>query len=147
MRAIPVALLLLCLTACPNRKTPPPPEGPQRCEVDLDGLELFSKIGNGAAARVVDDASALIGGQSAEGRTGDVLLENDRLRVIISQPGRQIGAVPYGGVIIDADRVRGAGIPGQDRFGKLGLVRNLRRLPPRPPPPTAQAPPQFQLAM
>lgn len=56
-----------------------------------------------ASARQVDSAEDLLQGPLARGRDGDYVLENDLLRVIIQQPGRQwFGLGTYGGNIIDA---------------------------------------------
>ena len=88
----------LILTACPSKQDPGGggPVVSNRCEADLAATGLFSEVGTGAKAKVISDASELIGGQSAEGQVGDYLLENDRIRVIISQPGRHFATVPYG---------------------------------------------------
>src|SRR5690554_6759828 len=69
-----------------------------RCEIDLSA---YTGSGSGAAARVAtkDD---LFEGEAATGRPGDVLLENDRIRVLIEAPGRALGPQPYGGNLIDA---------------------------------------------
>lgn len=90
-----------------------------RCEVDFEPFS-FGAVGNGATAAVVDDASQLIGGGAAHGRVGDFLLQNDRIRVVIQQPGRWIAPIPYGGNIIDADVKRDGA--GRDEFGKMGLI-------------------------
>ncbi len=126
-RSLPSVLVALLLLGCPTKKNPPPPEPPDRCLVDLDALELFSKVGSGASATAITSDDQLIGGQSADGRAGDVLLRNDKIRVIIQQPGRQVSPVPYGGTIIDADRVRPSGTAGHDQFGKLGLIYSFGR--------------------
>src|SRR4051812_19018817 len=72
--------------ACPPPNPPPPPPVPVRCEVDLNATGLFSQVGSGASAKVIAGEAELIGGQAADGRLGDVLLSNDRLRVIIQRP-------------------------------------------------------------
>jgi hypothetical protein len=60
-----------------------------------------------ARAKVVTAAAELIDGPLARGRLGDVLLANDRIQVVIQQPGRSMfGIGTYGGNIIDADRQR-----------------------------------------
>src|SRR5262245_43805056 len=68
-------------------------------------------------AGVINDSKYLIGGTLAHGRVGDVLLQNDKIRVIIQKPRRNSGVALYGGNIIDADLTRGAGEPGHDTFG------------------------------
>lgn len=86
------------------------------------GLPVAKKIG---------DTTDLIGGPNAEGRLGDFLLRNDRIRVIIQnrlvtpRPGVQ----GYGGNIIDADILRFRGEAGHDRFeGLAPLVSPYRTL-------------------
>ena len=92
---------------------------PTRCEVKLDDTMLFSKLGTGARAKVIESPDERIGGGFAQGRAGDVVLANDKIRVVIQQAGRVGGPVPYGGAIIDADLVRPAGQPGRDQLGKI----------------------------
>lgn len=113
-------LLALALCACPNPKKEPEPSG--RCEVDLAATGLFSAQGQGAKAAVITSAAQLIGGGAAQGRLGDVRLENDKVRVVVQQVEREIGATPYGGALIDADIVRPAGESGRDEFGKMAPI-------------------------
>jgi hypothetical protein len=77
-------------------------------------------------AKQVTDASDLIGGPLAEGRVGDYLLANTRIRAIIKKPGRDFSfLLTYGGNIIDADVVRPAGEPGRDNFGGMTPMINV----------------------
>lgn len=124
----PLFLLLVC-AACPEPKKPGSggPVPTHRCEANLTETGLFSGVGTSARARVISDPAELIGGQTAEGRMGDVLLENDRIRVIISQPGRNFAPVPYGGWIVDADLQRPDGEAGRDQFGRLGMLHAFGR--------------------
>ncbi len=80
-----------------------------------------------AAARRILDAEDLIGGPLARGRIGDFLLENDKIRVIVSDVGRDpVGFVaPFGGHIIDADLVRAPGEPGNDQFMAMSEMINI----------------------
>ena len=66
----------------------------------------------------------LIGGPVAQGRVGDVLLKNDRIRVIIQKPRKNAGLNSFGGNIIDADLVRSGG-SGQDNWGALFPLVNV----------------------
>jgi hypothetical protein len=60
-----------------------------------------------ALARTITSPAELIGGPLARGRTGDVLLANDKLQVVVQAPGRSMfGIGTYGGNIIDADLQR-----------------------------------------
>ena len=72
-----------------------------------------------AAARTVTDASDLLAGPLARGQLGDFRLENDRIQVIVQQPGRVFfGIGTYGGNIIDADLQR-LGEAARDHFEEL----------------------------
>ncbi len=114
------------LAACGSKK--PPTNELLRCEFDvMSRSDLFTATGTGAAARKVEAASDLIGGQFAGGRLGDYVLENDKIRAIIGQPGRDLFHVPFGGHLIDADVKRGAGEAGRDQLGKLGLIYSFGR--------------------
>ncbi len=124
-----VALAILVLIACAKKPDPtvtPPPPG--RCEVDLTATGLFSQKGTGATAQVISSSAQLIGGEAATGRLGDVLLQNDKIRVVIEQPGRTIGPILSGGHIVDADIVRPSGEAGRDGFGRINLMYALGRV-------------------
>jgi hypothetical protein len=127
MRRIPALLALAALVSCHKAKeTKPPVTKPplaQRCEVDLSAYTQIT--GQGAHAHVIAAASDLIGGEAANGQLGDTLLANDQARFIIQQPGRFIGPDPYGGALIDVDRVHSG--PGNDKFGKLAPFFNFGR--------------------
>lgn len=115
---VPCALVLW---ACPEKKPPPPPPS-GRCEVDLEDTGLFSAVGSGARAKQIQSPDELVGGPHAHGAVGDYLLENDKIRVVVQGPSREIGPLPYGGVILDADLKRPAGEAGRDQFGRAGLL-------------------------
>lgn len=127
MRRLASVLFLAALVAgCPEEKIEEPivepPPTPARCELDVFAHpELFSLEGTGSSARVAEGPSDLIGGQFAAGAVGDVVLENDRIRVVVDKPGRALAHTPYGGAIVDADLRRAAGEAGRDQLGKLGM--------------------------
>lgn len=121
-----LALSALALAACPPQKFPPPPPL-ERCEADLEALALFSRVGSGASASEITSASQLIGGDQAQAKIGDFILENALVRVVIQAPGRAIGPHPYGGAIIDADLKRPTGEGGRDQLGKVGLFYQFGR--------------------
>lgn len=126
LRSFALALFALLFCACPPKKNnPPEPSG--RCEVDLESLGVFDSVGAGAKARAIESEADLIGGPYAQGRVGDTLLENERIRVVIQAPGRVLSAAPWGGNIIDADVQRPAGTPGRDSFGKLMVIYGFGR--------------------
>lgn len=68
-------------------------------------------------AGIIGENRYLIGGPLAQARTGDVLIQNDKIRVIIQKPRRNAGIALFGGNIIDADITRGRGEAGHDNFG------------------------------
>ena len=74
-------------------------------------------------ASVLDSLDDAIGGPLRGAVVGDVLVENDRIRIVLQQPGRALALNPYGGNIIDADVVRDDGLD-HDRWGEVGLFIN-----------------------
>ena len=76
-------------------------------------------------ALTINDESQLIGGPTSQGRIGDVLLSNDKIRVIIQKPHKNAGVNSFGGNIIDADIIRPSGSEGQDNFGSLFPLVNI----------------------
>ncbi|MHB8875070.1 MAG: CehA/McbA family metallohydrolase [Myxococcaceae bacterium] len=128
VKTLLLAFGLATLGGCPKKDGGGGPPPVKRCELDLAATGLFAQEGTGAFARAVESGDDLIGGQTAVGRNGDVLLQNDKVRVVIEQPGRQVGPVLYGGSIIDADLVRPQGAPGRDQFGRMGLIYALGRV-------------------
>ncbi|MCC6334667.1 MAG: CehA/McbA family metallohydrolase [Myxococcales bacterium] len=92
-----------------------------RCDVDLS--PFVTGASGQVRGRQVTAAAELIAGPNAQGRVGDFLLENEKLRVIIQGPGRLFGPLPYGGTILDAALIGG----GDDQFGELGLLYNFGR--------------------
>ena len=78
-----------------------------------------------ARARVITARPELIEGPLARGVPGDVLMVNDRIQVVIQQPGRAMfGIGPYGGTIIDADHHRAGGVE-RDHFEELTPSLNV----------------------
>ena len=73
----------------------------------------------------IHDEGKLIGGPTAQGAIGDVLLQNDRIRIIIQKPCKNAGLNSFGGNIIDADLVRAQGEEGQDNFGSIFPLVNV----------------------
>jgi hypothetical protein len=78
-----------------------------------------------AEAFVVVERSVLPGGPRALGDIGDVMMQNEHIRVVIQQPGFSRGFGVYGGSLIDADLRRpneqGSSLQGVgfDNFGEL----------------------------
>ncbi len=114
-----VVLTSLLLVACdddPVETTPPPPT-----------VDLVAPVPEGQSrAGRVSKPDELIGGPKAQGRIGDYKLVNSRVRFIIEDVRASSGYGPYGGGILDADRVRPQGEPGQSNFGELIQAFDLR---------------------
>jgi len=98
--------------------------GTARCDIDL---APFRGAGTGAVARVITETADLMQGDSATGRVGDYLIQNELIRVIVQGPDRHIQPNPFGGAIIDADIVRGGGEASSDQFGKVAPFYNFGR--------------------
>lgn len=113
-RFILTSLLLLLLCACTTA-----PGG---------SLNNAVNVNEGGAVPetpfTIHDSSDLIGGPLATGRVGDILLENDKIKVIIEQPGKTPWVGNFGGTIVDADLIRGGGA-GQDNFGFMQPLVNI----------------------
>src|SRR5258706_8666028 len=69
-------------------------------------------------------ATERVTGPAAQGLPGDYFMRNDLIRLIVQAPGRAIGPCPFGGNIIDADRVEA---PAGDQFGELSPLVQLGR--------------------
>lgn len=107
---------------CPE--APPPEPMPAARDPLLPYLPELPPEGGPRLARAgrltLDNfAKERIAGPAAQGRIGDFFMANDRIRVVIQQPGRAIAPVPYGGNVIDLEFVDS---PVGDQFGELGLL-------------------------
>lgn len=89
------------------------------------GPNVFGTPDTFRGAGIVNDNKFLFGGPLARGRSGDVLLQNDKIRIILQKPDRTAGVGMFGGNIIDADRFRPSSEPGQDEFGVMYPLINL----------------------
>lgn len=98
-------------------------------ESSAPGADLDTPIVAGQVrAGVVTDPSQLFGGISAEGRVGDVKLENAQARFVLQQVGDSSYYVEYGGQLVDADVQRADGEPGRDMIDELGPMIGLGRV-------------------
>jgi carboxypeptidase family protein len=70
-------------------------------------------------AGIVASPSEMIGGPASKARLGDYKIYNSKIQLIISQLGDARGYQPYGGIVIDADRVRPEGEPGKSSYGEM----------------------------
>ncbi|MCP4869105.1 MAG: CehA/McbA family metallohydrolase [Proteobacteria bacterium] len=75
-------------------------------------------------ASVLDGWDSRFVGPLSNPQAGDAYLANDRVQVVIQGPGRNLAMNPYGGNIIDADRVRSDG-SFRDAFGEVAPFINL----------------------
>lgn len=100
----------LALAACPKKESSSVPEE------------------DWAYARQITNPGDLIGGPVAEGEPGDFLIGNRHVRFIIQGHENPRTLLPFGGSVIDADVVRVAGEPGQDRLQELGTIAGYLRV-------------------
>ncbi len=85
-----------------------------------------SAFGRDASAELLTSAENCVGGPLSRCRTGDFLLQNDRIRVVVQSAQRNLqGVGQYGGNIIDADLRRAAGDPDRDNFEEWQFALNL----------------------
>ena len=116
-RALSIAAVVAS-ASCLKAPAAPPPE-PSPSPSPTPG-------GPRAAAFRVTSEADLIGGLTAKGRVGDFKLHNDKVAVIIGNEAHGEGYSPYGGAILDADLVRGPGVPGESRFGEILMSFDLK---------------------
>jgi carboxypeptidase family protein len=89
------------------------------CSRAQDRFPLDQRLKAGQVrAGVVVKPSEMIGGPAAKAKIGDYKIYNSRIQLIISQLGDARGYQPYGGIVVDADRVRAEGKPGRSSFGE-----------------------------
>lgn len=74
---------------------------------------------------IINDEHFVFGGPLSQGQKGDILFQNDKIRVIIQKPTRNTGVGMFGGNIIDADRFRPSSEGGNDQFGTMFPLINL----------------------
>jgi hypothetical protein len=104
---IPSALLLL-LPACDG--------------CDKDDTDDSGPVGYAAVWEIEQAGQAHLG-PLAQAVPGDIVLENELVRVTLQQPGRALQLNPFGGNIIDAGVIEEDG-SAWDRFGEAGLFIN-----------------------
>jgi hypothetical protein len=102
----------------------------------LLSCQVSESIKPASNARRIATRSDLIGGNSALGEINDILLENQKIKVVIQDKGYSRGFGVYGGSLIDADIVRATDIGnsnggrGNDLFGELFPIFFLQALQP-----------------
>lgn len=81
--------------------------------------------GTAVAKQITSDAEC-VDGPLSRCKTGDFLLANDRIRVVIQGVQRNLfGIGQFGGQIIDADLVRTGGDPDRDSFEEMSVQLNI----------------------
>jgi hypothetical protein len=82
-----------------------------------------------ARAYQITHRSQTIGGVAALAELGDYIVENDKIRLAISQRGNSVGAGMYGGTLLDADVQRPQAVyrggRGKDQLSELFPLANL----------------------
>src|SRR3954468_4412736 len=63
-------------------------------------------------------------GPASQGLVGDYFLRNDKVRAVVQAPGRAIAPCPFGGNVIDLDRVDS---PAGDQLGEVSAFLQLGR--------------------
>lgn len=94
-------------------------------EPDVPGeLPLFE---DPATAFVSTEAGQLVGGPMAAGVVGDVVIRNRHVQFVVRNQERSLFS-PYGGALVDADRVRDEGEPGGDQFFEVFPMIGMGRV-------------------
>lgn len=120
VRILTLLGLLFILSSCGGGS-----DGSFNLKNGVFGPEVWGTPDTFRGAGIINQPDFLIGGPLARGREGDVLLQNDKIRLIIQKPGRSAGIGTFGGNLIDADRFRPSSEPGQDQFGIMFPLINL----------------------
>jgi hypothetical protein len=98
---------------------PGPVPGEVPVEVDLAPyLTPLPGAAGRASVRVAAGPDDLLTGPSAQGRAGDWVLENERVRFVIERAARVIGPCPWGGNVIDSAARRPDGTFTEDVLGE-----------------------------
>lgn len=133
LRLSALAGLFFLIAGCNDNSGPPAANSPPPAKTSGSST---TKAGPGcpseAESRVVRRSQELIGGSEvARGAVGDVLMENDRIRLLIRKPGRQHhGTInPYGGTVVDADICRDRGGRERSNFENTSLGVNIETIP------------------
>jgi hypothetical protein len=85
-----------------------------------------SSLGSALASTITDVADC-VGGPLSRCSVGDILLSNDRIRVVVQKVERNYlgGIGQFGGQIIDADLVRVGPDPDRDNFEEFAVALNI----------------------
>jgi hypothetical protein len=100
MRGALLGLTCLALAACPAH-TDSTPLIPVHPHPDIWGAVLGDRAASQARVHVMKDGEQL-GGPSAVGRPGDLIVENEEVAFVIDQLGSSLGFAESGGNVVDA---------------------------------------------
>ncbi len=87
-------------------------------------LDVPLKAGEVRAGEITEP-SELLPGLTSRGRVGDFKLYNSRVGIVVAAAGASRGYHPYGGVILDADRMTPTGPAGHSAFGEVIAALDL----------------------
>lgn len=114
-RSAAFAISALCAVSCTESST------------KKETLRLDERLKPGQTrAGLITQPSELLTGNTAKGRVGDYKIYNSKIAVVIAEPGVSRGFQPYGGIILDADRVRPAGQVGGSTYGEVVTALDLQ---------------------
>jgi hypothetical protein len=118
--------------------SPPPPdtsapdarldEVPVTSQVEVDLAPYLAPLPGAAGRATVRIAAGpgdLLTGAAAQGRAGDWVLENERVRFVVERAARVIGPCPWGGNVIDAAARLPDGTFSEDVVGEGCLFLNV----------------------
>lgn len=117
-RLATVAIAFATLTSCKDR---------DEFAGQKPALPLDETLPSGVSrAGVITRPEELLQGITAKGRIGDFKIYNSKIAIVIGASGFARGYNPFGGTIVDADRVRPKGEPGQTTFGEVITALDLQ---------------------
>ncbi len=87
---------------------------------------VFGAAGGASHAEEITDTADCVGGPLSRCTLNDFLLANDKIRVVVQKPERNLyGVGQFGGQIIDGDIVRESGDPDRDNFEEWSVSINI----------------------
>ena len=117
--------------ACDRQTDPDAVAACAICTADRQADELIlvqhgsSARGGTSLAKQITNTADCVGGTQSRCKLNDYLIANDKIRVVIKQPERNMfGIGQFGGQIIDGDIVRTSG-PDRDNFEEWALSLNI----------------------
>jgi hypothetical protein len=116
---------LFAILFCASCDQPAPPGGPT-LDSFLPPLPSTGGPRVAFAGKLTEDnfATERVTGPASQGLPGDYFMRNDKIRVIVQAPNRAIGPCPFGGTILDADRIDE---PAGDQLGEIAPFLQLGR--------------------